>query len=43
VLFMREGRIVDDEAAAPSLEGLDAVTRDGLALAALRAGLRPLT
>jgi molybdate transport system ATP-binding protein len=43
VLFMRDGRIVDDEAAAPSLEGLDAVTRDGLALAALRAGLRPLT
>jgi molybdate transport system ATP-binding protein len=44
VLYMRGGRIVagdPERSAAPSLEGLDAATRDGLARAALRAGLRP--
>jgi molybdate transport system ATP-binding protein len=44
VLYMRGGRIVagdPERFAAPSLEGLDAATRDGLARAALRAGLRP--
>jgi molybdate transport system ATP-binding protein len=41
VLYMREGRIVPGEAAAPSLEGLDSAARDRLALAALRAGLTP--
>jgi len=44
VLYMREGRIVADpgEPRTVTLEGLDAASRDGLALAALRAGLRPL-
>jgi molybdate transport system ATP-binding protein len=41
VLYMREGRIVADEAGEPSLEGLDAAARDALALSALRAGLTP--
>jgi molybdate transport system ATP-binding protein len=39
VLYMREGRIVRGEAAAPTLDGLDPQARDRLALAALRAGL----
>jgi len=38
VIYMREGRIVPGEA-EPTLEGVDAATRDRLALAALRAGL----
>jgi molybdate transport system ATP-binding protein len=41
VIYMREGRIVDGETAPPTLDGLDAATRDGLARAALRAGLAP--
>jgi molybdate transport system ATP-binding protein len=41
VLYMREGRIVAGEAPPPTLDGLDPATRDGLALAALRAGLKP--
>jgi molybdate transport system ATP-binding protein len=41
VLYMREGKIVAGEASAPSLDGVDAATRDGLARAALRAGLSP--
>jgi molybdate transport system ATP-binding protein len=41
VIYMEAGRIVAGETAAPSLEGLDAITRDGLARAALRAGLAP--
>ena len=41
VLFMKDGRIVEGEAAQPSLEGLEPTERDALALAALRAGLRP--
>jgi molybdate transport system ATP-binding protein len=41
VIYMREGRIVPGEPAAPTLEGVDAATRDGLARAALRAGLTP--
>jgi molybdate transport system ATP-binding protein len=41
VIHMRDGRIVEGEVAAPSLEGLDAIARDGLARAALRAGLAP--
>jgi molybdate transport system ATP-binding protein len=41
VLYMRQGRIVPGEAATPTLDGVDAATRDGLALAALRAGLSP--
>ncbi|HXA37445.1 MAG TPA: molybdenum ABC transporter ATP-binding protein [Phenylobacterium sp.] len=41
VLYMREGKIVAGEASTPSLDGVDAATRDGLARAALRAGLSP--
>jgi len=42
VLVMREGRIVPGkDAAAATLDGVDAATRDGLARAALRAGLSP--
>ncbi|MFI4964516.1 MAG: molybdenum ABC transporter ATP-binding protein [Caulobacterales bacterium] len=42
VLFMREGKIVaGDMPTAATLAGLDARTRDELALAALRAGLAP--
>ncbi len=41
VIHMREGRIVEREASLPVLESLDAATRDGLARAALRAGLAP--
>jgi molybdate transport system ATP-binding protein len=41
VIHMQGGRIVAAEADAPSLEGLDPRTRDGLARAALRAGLSP--
>jgi molybdate transport system ATP-binding protein len=41
VIHMREGRIVPGAATAPSLDGLDPATRDGLARAALRAGLAP--
>jgi molybdate transport system ATP-binding protein len=41
VLVMRQGVVTAGEAPAPTLEGLDAATRDGLALAALRAGLAP--
>lgn len=41
VLHMRDGRIVSGEIAAPTLDGVDAATRDGLARAALRAGLAP--
>jgi molybdate transport system ATP-binding protein len=39
VLHMRGGAIVAAAANPPSLEGIDAMTRDRLALAALRAGL----
>ena len=42
VLMMREGRITPGAPPAPTLEGLDGATRDGLAMAALRAGLPPL-
>jgi molybdate transport system ATP-binding protein len=41
VLYMREGKIVAGEAPPASLYGLDPATRDGLARAALRAGLSP--
>ena len=41
VLYMRDGAIVSGEIAAPTLDGVDAATRDGLARAALRAGLAP--
>ncbi|HZZ31196.1 MAG TPA: molybdenum ABC transporter ATP-binding protein [Phenylobacterium sp.] len=41
VLYMREGAIVPGEASGPRLDGLDSATRDGLARAALRAGLSP--
>jgi molybdate transport system ATP-binding protein len=41
VIYMREGRIVPGEAAPLTLDGLDVATRDGLARAALRAGLSP--
>jgi molybdate transport system ATP-binding protein len=43
VLFMSEGRIIGGAAEPPSptLDGLDAAARDRLALAALRAGLKP--
>jgi molybdate transport system ATP-binding protein len=44
VLYMRDGRIVAGppvEPGAATLEGLSAAMRDGLALAALRAGLAP--
>jgi molybdate transport system ATP-binding protein len=41
VIYMREGRIVDGAPVLPTLDGLDAATRDGLARAALRAGLAP--
>jgi molybdate transport system ATP-binding protein len=41
VLCMREGRIVSGETPASTLDGVDTATRDGLARAALRAGLAP--
>jgi molybdate transport system ATP-binding protein len=41
VLHMRDGRIVAGGVGEPSLEGLDTAARDALALAALRAGLKP--
>jgi molybdate transport system ATP-binding protein len=41
VIYMREGRIVEGEGAELTLDGLNAATRDGLARAALRAGLSP--
>ena len=41
VLYMREGTIVAGEAPTATLDGLDPATRDGLARAALRAGLSP--
>jgi len=44
VLFMREGTVLAADPAPPpaaTLAGLDAAARDSLALAALRAGLRP--
>ncbi len=43
VLFMKDGVIttVSEAPEDPSLEGLDSATRDRLALAALRAGIRP--
>ena len=43
VLYMEGGRVAPGEAAAPTLDGVDAATRDGLARAALRAGLAPET
>ena len=43
VIYMAGGQIVPREAAdEPTLDGLGAATRDGLARAALRAGLQPL-
>ena len=42
VLYMREGKIVPARSSSePTLAGLDAAARDRLALAALRAGLKP--
>ena len=41
VIYMRDGRIVPGDPATPTVDGLDAATRDGLARAALRAGLAP--
>jgi molybdate transport system ATP-binding protein len=41
VIYMQGGKIVPAEAVAAPLAGLDPRTRDGLARAALRAGLSP--
>ena len=43
LLVMHQGVVTRGQVSAPTLAGLDAAARDGLALAALRAGLGPQT